>query len=281
MNQPIPDDPAAGPQGPYTHRASVVIPCRNAASYIRRTLDSAVTSVLVHAAHGPDPASAFRIVTVDDGSSDGTSDRIADFAATSPVGITILRNPENRGVSASRNAGAAQGRPQYLLFLDDDDEFLPDHVGSCVHGLDSSPEAGFVRTGVELADPVHPSWYAAIRNTLVINLCVRIECHRFIGGFSPDPNLRTLQVEDALYSSLLFDTFQNRMTDHVTVRYHRRPGNAFDRQYARFSQPPEANITALTPEEERVYPLVFGRHERAAFLNRHRTDVLKRCFQPA
>ncbi|WP_114862065.1 glycosyltransferase family A protein [Azospirillum brasilense] len=269
------------PHAFYSHRASVVVPCRNAASYIQRTLNSAVDSIAAHVGKSCDSTSDFRIVAVDDASSDDTADQIVAFAATSPVEVLLVRNSDNRGASASRNTGAAQGRPQYLFFLDDDDEYFSDHVGLCIEALDRDPETGFVRTGVELADPVHPSWYGAIRNTLVINLCVRIECHRFIGGFSPDPNLRTWQVEDALYSSLLSDSFRHRMTDHVTVRYTRRPGNAFDRQYVRFCQPPEANINVLSPEEETVRPQVLDRQGRYAALTRHRTDVLQRCFQPS
>ena len=267
------------PISPYTHRASIIIPCYNSAPYIQRTLDSAVGSILAHTGKGGGAPQSFQIVTVDNASTDDTADRIAAFAASSPVEIVSIRHADNLGASGGRNAGAGHGRPQYLFFLDSDDEFLADHVGLCISALDRAPQAGFLRTGVELTDPVHPNWYPAIRNTLVINLCVRVECHRFIGGFSRDPNLLTLRVEDMLYSSLLSETFQHLLTEQPTVRHHRIPGNMFDRQYDRFTQPPEAGIEVLTPEEEALRPQVLGRHDWTLALTRHRVDVLSRCFR--
>ncbi|WP_175429952.1 glycosyltransferase family 2 protein [Azospirillum argentinense] len=264
---------------PYTHRASIVITCRNSALYIERALKSAVDSILAHTGNGKDAPEAFRIVTVDDASTDDTPDRIAAFAAASPVEVVSIRHTDNLGASAGRNDGASHGRPQYLFFLDHDDEFLPHHVGLCLNALDRASQVGFVRTGVELTDPVHPDWHAAIGNTVVINLCVRIECHRFIGGFSRDPNLLTLRIEDVLYSSLLSEAFQHLRTDQPTVRHYRIPGNMFDRQYERFTQPPEAGIDVLTEAEEALSPLVFSRHEWALALTRHRVKLLSRCFR--
>ncbi|KAA0687573.1 hypothetical protein [Azospirillum brasilense] len=149
-----------------------------------------------------------------------------------------------------------------------------------ITALNQTPQAGLGCTGVVLTDPVHPNWYPAIRNTLVLTLCVRVECHRFIGGFRRDPNLLTLRVEDMLCASLLSETFQHLLTDRPTVRLHRIPGNMFDRHYGRFTQPPEAGVDVLSLEEEALRPQVLGRHDWSLALIRHRSDLLSRCFRP-
>lgn len=60
------------------------------------------------------------MVIVDDGSSDGTP---AFLRTLETDRYLCLRNSPNRGVSASRNRGVAAARGEFVVFLDDDDEF--------------------------------------------------------------------------------------------------------------------------------------------------------------
>jgi len=57
---------------------------------------------------------------VDDGSTDGTADMLAERFPT----VTCLHQ-ENRGVSAARNRGLAAARGKWIALLDSDDEWLP------------------------------------------------------------------------------------------------------------------------------------------------------------
>ena len=200
-------------------------------------------------------------VVVDDASPDDTAERVRDFAATSPLAVLLLRQPANGGAAAARNLGVAATRSEFLFHLDADDEFLPDHIAACLAALRADPDLGWVKTRVELSDPVHPGWQAAIEGSLPINLALRRACHQLIGGFE-DPLKEDLRCEDVLYCDLIERFFNGRRLEVAGCRHYRAPGNSFDRQYERFRLPPEAGVDALTARERAAWPEVVERHQR-------------------
>jgi len=64
----------------------------------------------------------FELIVVDDASDDGTPDRVRDEFGDR---LRLQVQPENKGVSAARNAGIGAARGEWLAFLDSDDEWLP------------------------------------------------------------------------------------------------------------------------------------------------------------
>lgn len=68
---------------------------------------------------------------VDDGSSDGSTDMAKAYAAAFSDKIFYLDHPyhQNRGLSASRNAGIGRCRGTFVAFLDADDVWLPSKLG--------------------------------------------------------------------------------------------------------------------------------------------------------
>ncbi|WP_319582623.1 glycosyltransferase [uncultured Pseudodesulfovibrio sp.] len=57
-----------------------------------------------------------KTVVMDDASSDGTAQRVADVHPE----VTVISLERNQGPSRNRNTGAAQGQARYIAFLDDD-----------------------------------------------------------------------------------------------------------------------------------------------------------------
>ena len=119
-------------------RIGIVIPAYNADAWIA----DAIYSVLMQ------PHQDWRLVVVDDGSTDATSGIVACF--TDPR-ITLIWQP-NAGVSAARNRGAAEflgalpvlkgdGGSGGILFLDADDQLGPDALSRLAAALDRSPAA--------------------------------------------------------------------------------------------------------------------------------------------
>ena len=91
--------------GPIT----ILIPTHNRI----RALTAVWPSYLNH----PDVA---RIVVIDDGSSDGTADRVKEWARTAIVPVDVIRHDTQRGQPASRMSGIAAADTDWVLFGEDD-----------------------------------------------------------------------------------------------------------------------------------------------------------------
>lgn len=104
---------------------TVVIPCYNQARY----LGAAVRSVRNQR------YPAIDCIVVDDGSVDDTA------ALARTMGVRVLEQGANRGVSAARNAGLAAAQGDLVLFLDADDELMPDGIARLAETLAAHPDA--------------------------------------------------------------------------------------------------------------------------------------------
>jgi len=120
-------------------RIAVVTPAFNVARYV----GDAVRSVLGQTHRD------FRMVVVDDGSTDGTESVVAGF--TDPR-LSLIRQ-ENAGVSVARNRGIAAVGGQALLFLDADDWLAPKALALLADTLAGAPDTvaavgGYARVGL-------------------------------------------------------------------------------------------------------------------------------------
>lgn len=108
----------------------------NGEKYIAEAIDSIVAQTYEN----------WELILVDDGSTDGATAIARDYAARFPGQIRYIEHPnhENRGMSASRNAGVAAGTGAYVSFLDADDIWLPERLESFVEVAASFPEAGMI-----------------------------------------------------------------------------------------------------------------------------------------
>ena len=125
-------DGGASPPAVPVPTVSVVTPALNAGATVGR----AVASVRAQT------RSDWEMIVVDDGSTDDTRERVAAAADGDPRVRTVAR--DSGGASAARNAGVAEARGRYLLFLDADDEIRPDHLAALVALHEKHPDAAFV-----------------------------------------------------------------------------------------------------------------------------------------
>lgn len=115
---------------------SVVIPYYNRTGTLLRALDSVTNQDYPN----------LEIITVDDGSSDGSFELVEKFKTEHPeVSMTNLRQP-NAGPSAARNAGVRASRGKYIAFLDSDDSWLHRKLSLQMARIEEEPDLVMVGT---------------------------------------------------------------------------------------------------------------------------------------
>jgi glycosyltransferase involved in cell wall biosynthesis len=108
---------------------SVIVPAYNAARYITDCLES------ISRQRGNIP---LEIIVVDDGSTDGTRDKVDAF------GRARLIKQENAGPSAARNRGIEEAAGDYVAFLDSDDLWAEDKLAVQMEIFRTHPEVALV-----------------------------------------------------------------------------------------------------------------------------------------
>jgi glycosyltransferase involved in cell wall biosynthesis len=119
-------------------RVSIVIAVYNGAPTIERALASVFAQTYTD----------YEVIVVNDGSTDDTG------AVLAHLGDRIrLITQGNRGLSAARNAGVRASTGEYVAFLDDDDEWMPEKLARCVPVLDADRDCALVYTLALKVDP--------------------------------------------------------------------------------------------------------------------------------
>lgn len=206
-------------------RVTIVIPAFNARKWIVEAIESARAQTY----------KSCEIIVVDDGSTDGTDDLLAERYG---AGIQRVRQ-ENRGLAAARNAGLARATGAYVQFLDADDLLLPAKIAAQVAALEGRPEFDVAYSDFAFFadDPARPSpsgfenRFASgevLRSLLEDNFIVvhaalsRTEAVRRIGGF--DERFRACEDYD-LWLRLAAAGSRFLHTPGVPALYRRTPGS--------------------------------------------------------
>lgn len=271
---PLIVEPRPSSAEPFRCTALVAIPTFEAGSTIEATLSSVETSIRFHRDAGSNDEVVISVV--DDASGDDTVSRVRTFAEHSDSVVLLAVQPVNRGRAAARNRALAAAEADAFLFLDHDDHFHTQHVRRCLEALRSHPQADYVETDVELSDPVHPDWRSLIAASLTQNLCVRARCHRLIGGFHEEPQVEAYGCDDVLYNRTLHALFRGVRIPSATVRFNRKPGNSFDRQYEQKLSRPVEDASPTTSAAQRE---LAG--EVIALQERRKAEVRRRLGAPA
>lgn len=112
-----------------TPLVSVVIPTFNRVDLVGQAIDSVLAQTL----------DDFEIIVVDDGSTDGTEEKIRQYESR----VRLIRTP-HRGIAHARNVGTRHARGRYLTFLDSDDLLYPYALELETHLLERLPGVALV-----------------------------------------------------------------------------------------------------------------------------------------
>lgn len=175
-------------------------------------------------------------LVVDDASPDRTAALAAEAAATDPR-IKLLRQPQNRGVAAARNAALAAATGRYVAFLDADDLWLPaklerqlafmQQTGAC---LSYTAYRRIDETGARVGRLIHAprtmTWRRLLKNTAIATQTVMVDRTK------TGPIAMTEQRRDdmILWLSLLRQGCVARGLDEDLVRYRQVQGSLSSRR---------------------------------------------------
>ncbi len=107
---------------------SVVIGTYNGAHFLKEQLRSVLTQTYTH----------LEILTIDDGSTDGTVDMLREYAALDPR-IRVVVNERNLGFIRNFEKGCRLSTGHWIALCDQDDYWMPDKVEKMVAAIGQHP----------------------------------------------------------------------------------------------------------------------------------------------
>jgi SAM-dependent methyltransferase len=173
---------------------SVVITTYNHARFLRAAIESIAAQTVA----------PFEVIVVDDGSAEDDPEEV-----TKQYSHVRLIRQEHQGLSAARNTGWRAARGRYVVFLDADDQLLPNALQANLERFDAEPECGFVYgayrdvhagnqiTDVPLRSMGREPYVTLLKDNVVAmhgTVMYRRDRLEAIGGF--DPSLRACEDYD-------------------------------------------------------------------------------------
>jgi glycosyltransferase involved in cell wall biosynthesis len=110
---------------------SVIVPIYNQAPFIRETVDSALAQDYPN----------IELVLSDDGSTDGTTDVLAEYADRHPDRVKLVASERNTGIAGAFNRALDAHTGEYIAWLGGDDVMLPGKLSRQVSWLGARPNA--------------------------------------------------------------------------------------------------------------------------------------------
>jgi glycosyltransferase involved in cell wall biosynthesis len=218
---------------------SVIIPCYNAARFVRDAVVSALSQTY----------RSLEIIVINDGSTDDTEGVLQPYSGQ----IHYYRQP-NHGLSITRNRAITLARGELIAFLDADDIWFPEKLARQVQCLRQDPKIGLVHTNyaklyaatgkLETRQPHNftvGNCYArlALGNVVqVSSVVLRRECLDKVGRFDDKIPRRTCEDYDLWL----------RMARHFDFAYIPEPLMLYRRHAANMSN----NTQAMTQDEAYV-----------------------------
>lgn len=214
---------------------------------------------------------------IDDANDDKTAELIDSFTDSR---IIFLRHEKSRGAAASYNTGIRKSRGKFILFLDDDDEYMPRFLEKVNERfLNSGQELDFIWTGISkikdtlqgevlLFTLIWPSIFLRKEDGLVaatsigngFGVCVRRECIEAAGLF--DETLTVCSDTDFMFRLAGKYNFQTVPESLVKIHQHELMQLTRDENNAE-----RININEILLERYRdilrKYPKMFTAHYRS------------------
>lgn len=264
---------------------SVVVPLRDGGEHLLAQLDALSRQTY---------QGTWELVVADNGSVDGSRERVAAWADRLPA-LRLVDSSDRPGAAHARNVGARHARGEVLAFCDADDVVDAGWLEALVDALvDADVVAGSIDTE-RLNDPLSRRWRPFLAHdaepishgwkpyALSANMAFRASAFRSLGGFSEDYHVGE-DVEISWRAQLrgLRFAFAPRAVVHYRYRSGLRPllrqylaygtiGPRLYRDFGRHGMPASPPRSALGP-----WLRLLGKLPIVLLSRQLRGDVLRR-----
>lgn len=120
---------------PILPKISIIMPVYNSGEYLKTAVDSILSQSLKE----------IELILVDDGSTDGSSERCDEYARQDNRVVVI--HQKNSGICNARNTALKIARGEYIGFSDHDDEFLPGVWEKCIQTIEQYHSPDMIKFG--------------------------------------------------------------------------------------------------------------------------------------
>lgn len=219
---------ASGPAPGPAPDVSIVIPAFDAGPEIEPCIRSLLELRF--------PTDRLEVVFVDDGSTDGTAERL-DRLAGAVRHVRVIHIPASGGPGRPRNVGLAAARGEFVQFLDADDELLPDSIAALL-GVARRNDSDVVLAKFASASmPRRQDLFtrSRARTTLAADLQIADgslgPCRFFRTAFLRDRGLafpedwRVMEDQAFMLEALTAARVISVYADATCYRFNRRPGD--------------------------------------------------------
>ena len=115
---------------------SIIIPLYNKKEHIKNTLESVLKQSFKD----------FEVIIVDDGSTDGSVEVVKQISDSR----MFIYSQKNSGASKARNFGIEQAKSKYVVLIDADDFWKPNHLEEHFNSINKFPKASLFSNAYEL-----------------------------------------------------------------------------------------------------------------------------------
>lgn len=147
---------------------SVVIPTHNRKELLIRAIKSVQSQTFKE----------LEIIVISDGSTDGT-DEVVEKIKNDDSRVCFISLPLAHGANAARNVGIQYAHGEWIAFLDDDDEWLPEKIEKQVAIIEANSAVGLCYTGVRCIYEDYgidylsiPSYQGELKKAILLGNCI-------------------------------------------------------------------------------------------------------------
>jgi glycosyltransferase involved in cell wall biosynthesis len=211
---------------------SIIIPTYNRPHFLPRAVKSALQQTVEEV----------EVIVVDDGSDNPVS--LPEHSR-----LQVIRLPQNSGNAVARNVGLKAAKGQYVMYLDDDDQLLPDMAQVSLDALKNTtlPKPVAALSGLEVVKPdgevidrrlpptlplgshffledIEPSKSFLSKQTLVVERELLLEIGGYDETFTSRVHTEMFLRLNPVCSILGLPTVTYQLTAHDGARISRNPG---------------------------------------------------------